>query len=246
MHLLLQIQQLPKDRFHPQFLPRLEALSQALGSLGDDDIPQSEHVLGLQLIPTLLALLLPPCPAPPHSVESAPKALEEDPATQTAGVLPADGAAAQRSAAQRSAACSAGLDSCCAVVRQVTAFIMRIALQRQASQSAPWPGDNLILVATEQLVSSPAALRAALQCGLSAETQEAASAGDTAAAECMAAVATMFRVAAFLIQFGACADEGHRSRTEAAFLELAAVLVLEESLPYLELLCLPLDPNSKR
>jgi hypothetical protein len=111
---------------------------------------------------------------------------------------------------------------------------------------ADWPGDDLVLVAVEQLVSSPEAVRAALHDILSGEVQEAAEAGDTTAAACMAAVCALFRVATFLLRFALNLDHNSSlERGEAAYQALTGVLVQEESLPWLELLCLSLDPTSK-
>jgi hypothetical protein len=234
--LCLQVQKLPKDRWHPQFLPRLEELSQALGSVGDsDDMPLPEDVLDLQLIRTLLELLPAPCPVLPSSESALAQLVQDESAVQTSGVQSTHGGATQHR--------GAGFASCRTIVSQVTVLMTNIALQQQAlaGKQAARPGDNLLLEAIEQLLSSTEVARAALQCGLSAETQEAARAGDTAAADCMAAVATMFRVAAYLVPFTASSG----CRSEAAYQKLTAVLVLEESLPYLEPLCLSLDPYSK-
>jgi hypothetical protein len=99
----------------------------------------------------------------------------------------------------------------------------------------------------EQLLACPASLHAVLHCGLSAEVQEAARSGSHAAQACMHAACLLFRLPPLcsrLHQDIYC-DDDCPPEISARWLEvitsLSSFLLREETLPYLEPLCLPPD-----
>jgi hypothetical protein len=95
----------------------------------------------------------------------------------------------------------------------------------------------------DQLLSCPEALRVAVCCGLSAEVQAAARGGDAAASECMATVHHQFALWAYLLQTQVLDSADGPSHREVVEEKLADFLCQAEVLPFLELLCLPLDPG---
>jgi hypothetical protein len=104
--------------------------------------------------------------------------------------------------------------------------------------------DASILQPMEQLLSSPAALQALLQLGLSDPVLEAARQGASEAIDCVASLCYLFRNIAFTLRVQVLTQRATRrsdKQLEEAVEKLAAFLGLEENLPYLEPLCLPPD-----
>jgi hypothetical protein len=104
---------------------------------------------------------------------------------------------------------------------------------------------GLLPALVEQLLSSPAALDVVLRRGLAADVRAAASAGSTGAMIAMDAVSDLFGALAGALNFSIGNSfiwDGGLQR----FDELARYLQQEESLPYLELLCMPLPHREPR
>jgi hypothetical protein len=148
------------------------------------------------------------------------------------------------------AGCSAAdnaLDTFCAIMEGIMAVFSEL-VGRVASDHRKLPGGAAkpVLVAMEKLLCSPAALWVAVQRGLSPEVQEAAKAGSMAAGYCMGAVRLLFRQAAFTLYLHAgLSDPDSDGGAQELRGRLAGFLQAEESLPFLEPLCLPPDYSSE-
>jgi hypothetical protein len=101
------------------------------------------------------------------------------------------------------------------------------------------------LMALQQLLSSTASLKVAVRRGLSAEVQEAATGGNTAACGCMWEVGYLFCHAAYLLFLKLHGDNPGSSQLGLRQ-QLVDFLGLEENLPFLELLCLPLEGGASQ
>jgi hypothetical protein len=108
-------------------------------------------------------------------------------------------------------------------------------------------GDAAPALSMEQLLPrSAGALMLAVHCGLSATVRAAAEAGSAAARDCMAAVSLYFQHAALAGCIHAAGVSGPDDDSWAPEIRerLVWFLQLEENLPFLELLCVPLDPGA--
>jgi hypothetical protein len=220
---------MPRDRYHKDFEPCMQAISFTISFSGErsEGRAMAEHLLDVGLIPSLLEVLLDPPSSTSHQLDI--------------GAQPASPGAP--TTAHSPAGCSTELASLCTIVDQLVDVMHFVARSLAPGKQAGQGGGDLVMAMVEQLLSSPAALLAAIRRALSAEAQEAAKAGrDTLAAKCMASVSGMFRLAAFLLQ---SADCNSSERVGSASRSLAEFLHRKENLPHLEALCLPLNPASK-
>jgi hypothetical protein len=225
------MQLLPLDRFHPDFVRIIDAMIRLLPHAAESAGSVwflAQHLVDMGFLPTLLELLLDPVP----SLLSSDRRIHYILGIST----PPSGA---HGPADPCADADA-LQAVAALIRQVLKLDARSNMLATAERRQG--GGDHVVATVEQLLSSPAALAALVHRALSAEAQEAARAGrDTAAARCMASVCGVFRFAAFLLHVG---TNSGGSDLEGARRKLGAFLVLEDNLPILEQLCVPLDPNS--
>jgi hypothetical protein len=231
--LLLQLEWLPQDPFSPLFPQVLQEMAIAFREWhGSAATQMVEQALSLGLIPALHSRLF--C----LNLGCVATTVEGSPPPSSQGV---DSSSAEVSAVPARIPISRpprpnshDRDVMCPIL----AAIMDMA--SMLLEHVPLDRVDLVRETLQQLLSSPAALKVAVHRGLSAGVREAASTGNTAARECMAAVHSMFwqiACAVFTLT-GASSGSG---RVEGLRQELGDFLGLEENLPFLEPLCLPPD-----
>jgi hypothetical protein len=236
---VLQAQQLPEDPLHPKFLELLGQVTNIFvtssrvynGATTLIGVP--EQLLSLDLVPVLLGRLMRLDPHPQRRQEAS------------SGVQGSLQRAAEAPAVFRSGsggvspACSADMGTLGAVTGIMTTLYVLLKRLSVGGKTAAGDGDSA-LVAIGQLLSSPAALKVAVQGGLSAEVQEASRAGSEHSSECMEAVCLFFRNAALVLCLHkAVTDADGMRRGEELCNELASFLQADENLPFLEPLCMP-------
>jgi hypothetical protein len=225
------MQMLPLDRFHPDFVRAMDKITVLVPRVAKFDCSaqfMAQHLVNMGFFSALLELLLDPAPSSRSSEHRTHYILGIS--TPPSG---AHGPASPRADAD-------ALHAVAALIWQVLESATQA--QQLGGEQAGQGGNNLVVATVEQLLSSPVALAALVHRALSAEVQEAARAGgDTSAAGCIVAVCGMFRFAAFLLHIG---SRSYGGSFAGVSMKLSAFLGLEENLPFLEQLCLPLEPNS--
>jgi hypothetical protein len=219
---LLQLKQLPQDPLDPQFPSQLETLAITMMSIPQDPAASTilQHLLPLGILPALHERLL------SLSTASSTPLLQGStlPAAALTGASMSDGA---------QSVMPVGLEEVCDVLRGLST-VMRGVQELHYMQS------NLVRPdITTKLLSNTEAMEALVHLGLSVPVKDAARAGSAAAQLAMTEVCHMFRSCAYMLE---CVesndgDDRYRHAEEVP----GEFLNLEENLPYLQLLCLPLD-----
>jgi hypothetical protein len=240
---LLQLRYLPHDPFEHDFKHRLDHLATFVYHLQEAPhaAVMSEHVMALGVIPAYLGRLQQlasvsfSCPFPgraSHTFQAAAASLAA-PSLDVAD--------------PRNTPTSVSLEDFCSLVTHMLVRLPTTVCERSKQHGLnPSVGDEPTLLALEQLISRPGALAVAVYRGLAVEVQEAAAAGNADAGDCMDVVARLFRFTAGALFSHGILWEKDCSRVESLTAELGAFLNLEDTLPYLELLCLPQDFGKAR
>jgi hypothetical protein len=131
----------------------------------------------------------------------------------------------------------------CNLLGQVVELLAAPVSLHPCEEQLAGEGSACSLEQIEQLLSVPDALLAVLQLGLSEAVQEAAAEGDPVAASCVGCVCRMFRNIAFTLRVKDLNQVlmGSNAQVEEAATQLRTFLRREETLPFLEPLCLPPD-----
>jgi hypothetical protein len=222
-----QVQQLRQNPFDAQFAQLLGRVFEMVATPAASNTGSSaaQELLSLDLVGALQGRLV--CLDPRTLSSGASSGAAGSSQGSQVGCSPADNA----------------LDTFCAIATEIMAVFSGL-LNRAVEDRLKSPGGDVLVL--EKLLCSPAALRVAVQRLLSAEVQEAARAGSTAARECMGAVRVLLRGAAFTLYLHTgLSDPDAGGRGQELSKRLALFLGAEENLPFLEPLCLPLDHSSK-
>jgi hypothetical protein len=239
---LLQLRYLPHDPFEQDFKHRLDHLATFVYHLQEAPhaAVMSEHVMALGVIPAYLERLQLAsfsfsCPSPGGASHTF------QPAAASLAALSLDVADPPNTPT------SVSMEEFCSLVTHMLVRLRTTVYERgKQGDLEARAGDEPTLLAMEQLISNPAALAVAVQRGLAVEVRETAAAGSAAARECMEVVARLFRFTARILFTHGMLRAKDCSRVEALTAKLGAFLNLEETLPYLELLCLPQDFGKAR
>jgi hypothetical protein len=235
---LLQLKQLPRHPLDGQLLLQLEGccerLEGAIEALEDDPVAPAmlQHLLPLGVLPALQACLL----SLDATVFSSP-ALQSDSTRITQG---SPLTAASGSGAVGESNPSWLLEVGWKWLLMIQRVMWGVLELHQGAHYTPEVPVDLFHAVMEQLLSNSAALKVLVHRGLSAEVQAAARAGRSDVAPLLlTAVCGLLRLAAATMHEMRTIGGGNScSRAEE---QLGAFLNLEDTLPYLELLCMPLD-----
>jgi hypothetical protein len=227
---LPQLQQLPEDPFHPEFLQKLAQLSSS-----GMDFSAADIAAIISALQQPLAALAGESPAP-VGVVNTPE-----------GVPSANTTMSTASSSTNNPSLSTG-SSTDAVVEAGDVYCVLGAILETIRRCLSGVSDEEeeLLSALDQLLSSPEPLTIAIQLGLSARAQEAAKAGGASARRCIEVAHDLFQsVAWWLVVSRYQPAAGASIRELPAWDKLSSLLNSEENLPVLGLLCLPMQ-HSKR
>jgi hypothetical protein len=235
--LLLQLKRLPQDPLDPQMLLQLGRLEGAINALRGGPIAPAmlQHFIPLGLLPMLHERLL-----SLGTTSASPSPSQGSASTQMSAVVAALATdAPSPSGAAGSLTTTLPETVCRAMAHIGRVLTMSMWLYNTERDTTDAISEQLLSAFMDQLMSNAEALEVLVHCGLSTEVQGAAAGGSRTAQDVMTEVCVMFRTSAAVLSFSSTGIAGD-SRSGLAEKQLWAFLNLEDTLPYLELLCTPL------